>query len=361
MTAIPINENIPILKGLDLTTKQMDEALKKNLMLSVDIETSNVCNLNCKYCFRDVYGTKDALKNELSLKQRLELIKQAKEGGCETIKITGAGEPFADNDIWPMIELSNKLGMWVMIFTNGSLLDDEKIERLYNMKVSLIVKCNSMDENKEDEMVGRKGYAKIRNTVLQKLIDKGFNKDISGNTSDNQNKKSEIKGEVERGKIRIGKITRLGRDLVITNINKDEVYDDLRWCRKNNVWPIFRPLMPIGAAVNVKEWEITKEETKEMYEKAREIDSKEFGIDYNLTLPYMGGVWCRQLHYAIYVNILGEAYPCTGSKKLLGNFKFQTLKEIWNNNDAKKIRCTPYDSCPLRESYWRGDKNYDCV
>jgi MoaA/NifB/PqqE/SkfB family radical SAM enzyme len=334
MTAIPINENIPILKGLDLTTKQMDGALDKNVALSVDIETSNVCNLNCKYCFRDVYGTKEALKNELPLQKRLELIKEAKALGCETIKITGAGEPFADPGVWDMIKLANELDMWVMIFTNGSLLTDEVIERLYNMDVSLIVKCNSFDESKEDEMVGRPGYAKKRNEVIQKLIDKGFNKT---------------------------KPTRLGRDLVITNINKNEVFDDLRWCRKNNVWPLFRPLMPIGAAVNVKEWEISKEEAKEMYEKAREIDSKEFGIDYKLTLPYMGGVWCRQLHYAIYVNILGEAYPCTGSKRLLGNYKEQSLKSIWEGEESSKIRNTPYDSCPLRESYWRGDKNYDCV
>ena len=235
MTAIPINETVPILKGLDLTNTKLQKTEEENKMLLIDLETSNVCNLNCKYCFRDVYGTKEALKNELSLAKRLELIKEAKELGCETIKITGAGEPFADPGVWDMIKLANELGMWVMIFTNGSLLDDEKIEKLYNMNVSLIVKCNSMDEKKEDEMVGKEGYAKIRNVVLQKLMDKGFNKTNP---------------------------TRLGRDLVITNINKDEVFDNLRWCRENKVFPLFRPLMPIGAAINVKEWEITKEEAK---------------------------------------------------------------------------------------------------
>jgi len=334
MTAIPINETVPILKGLDLTNDKLKRTEQQNKMLLIDLETSNVCNLNCKYCFRDVYGTKEALKSELSLAERLRLIKEAKELGCETIKITGAGEPFADAGVWDMINYANKLGMWVMIFTNGALLNKEKIAELYKMNVSLIVKCNSLDEKKEDEMVGRQGYAKKRNEVLQMLMDAGFNK---------------------------SKPTRLGRDLVITNINKEEVYESLKWCRKNNIFPLFRPLMPIGAAINVKEWEISKDELKQMYETARETDKKEFGIEYNLTLPYMGGVWCRQLHYAIYVNILGEAFPCTGSKKLLGNFKQQTLREIWEGGEAKKIRNTPYESCPLRESYWRGEKNYDCV
>ncbi|MFH1505824.1 MAG: radical SAM protein [archaeon] len=334
MTAVPINEKIPVIRGLNLNNEQLKKVENKNKMLLIDIETSNRCNLNCKYCFRDIYGTHEALKRELNLKQRLDLIKQAKELGCETIKITGAGEPFADKDLWPMIEYANSLGMWVMIFTNGSLIDKEKAKKLAKMKVSLIVKCNSFDEEKEDEMVGVKGYAKKRNKAIKYLIEEGFNK---------------------------GNPTRLGRDLVVTKLNQDEVYDALRWCRKNNVFPLFRPLMPIGAARKLTDWMLSKDETKAMYEKSREIDIKEFGLEYNLTLPYMGGVWCRQLHYAIYVNILGEAYACTGSKKSLGDFKKQSLKDIWNSKEAKRIRATPYESCPLRESYWRGDKDYDCI
>lgn len=334
MTAVPINEKIPIIMGLNLTNEELKKAEANNKMLLIDIETSNKCNLNCKYCFRDIYGTKEALEKELALDKRLQLIREAKSLGCETIKITGAGEPFADPNIWPMIECANSLGMWVMIFTNGSLIDKNIAKKLTKLNVSLIVKCNSFDEDTEDFMVGVNGYAKKRTAAINYLIEEGFNKT---------------------------KPTRLGRDLVIANMNKEEVYDALRWCRKNNVFPLFRPLMPIGAARKLTDWMISKEETKAIYEKARDIDKQEFGLDYPLTLPYMGGVWCRQLHYAIYVNILGEAYACTGSKKLLGNFKEQSLESIWNSTEAKRIRATPYSSCPLRESYWKGDKDYDCI
>jgi MoaA/NifB/PqqE/SkfB family radical SAM enzyme len=334
MTAVPINESIPVIEGLNMSNEKLNKSEIGDKMLLIDLETSNRCNLNCQYCFRDVYGTKEALKKELNLRERLDLIKQAKELGCETIKITGAGEPFADPDLWPMIEFANALGMWVLIFTNGSLITEKIAQKIFQMKVSLIVKCNSFDEETEDKMVGKVGYAAKRNKAIQYLIDVGMNKTTP---------------------------TRLGRDLVITKFNENEVYDSLRWCRKNNVFPLFRPLMPIGGAKKLTDWMMSKEETKEMYEKARQVDSEDFGLNYNLTLPYMGGVWCRQLHYAIYVNILGEAYACTGSKKLLGNFKQQSLSDIWNDLESKKIRDTPYDSCPLRESYWRGDEDYDCV
>ena len=40
-------------------------------MLMLDTETSNVCNLNCPYCYRDEYSKKHiALDNKLSIEQR---------------------------------------------------------------------------------------------------------------------------------------------------------------------------------------------------------------------------------------------------------------------------------------------------
>jgi MoaA/NifB/PqqE/SkfB family radical SAM enzyme len=224
--------------------------------------------------------------------------------------------------------------MKVMSFTNGMAIDREMAEKLAKANVSLIVKCNSMKPEIEDKMVGRQGYAGIRNKAIRYLMEAGLNKK---------------------------KPTMLGMDAVITKINMDEVLDQLEFCRRNNIFPLFRPFMPIGGASKLKGWEITREETVGIFRRAQEMDRQKFGLEYKMILPYIGGVWCRQLHYALYVNILGEAYACTGSKKTLGNIREQNLKEIWNSETAKRIRSTPYESCPMREAYWRGEKNYDCV
>lgn len=334
MTAVPINENIPIIKGLDLTNKELKKALESNTMLLLDVETSNICNLACPYCFRDIYGGHKALENELNLRERLDLLKQAKELGCKTIKITGAGEPLIDKLFWKMVTYANKLGMTVITFTNGMIIDKKMAKRLFNLDITLIVKCNSMKPEIEDVLVNRRGYAERRNKSLGYLMEVGFNKT---------------------------KPTRLGLDAVLTTLNKDGILELLKFCRENDIFPLFRPFMPIGGGSRVKEWEISKEETLIIYEKAREMDRVKFGIEYDQILPYMGGVFCRQLHYALYVNILGEVYACTGSRRLLGNIKQNTLERIWNNETAKKIRNTPYSGCPLREAYWRGEKNYDCI
>ncbi|MFH2105371.1 MAG: hypothetical protein ABII72_04010 [Parcubacteria group bacterium] len=64
MSAIPLNESVPVIKGLNLSNRELEKATADNKMLLIDAETSNICNLSCEYCFRDVYGTKDALKDE---------------------------------------------------------------------------------------------------------------------------------------------------------------------------------------------------------------------------------------------------------------------------------------------------------
>jgi len=334
MTAVPVNEKIPVIRGLDIGNARMNQAMKRNEMLLIDVETSNVCNLNCLYCFRDVYGGHVRLTEELDLKERLGLLKQAKALGCETVKITGAGEPLMDERFFDMVEYANGLGMKVMSFTNGLSIDREMAERLARANVSLIVKCNSMNPEIEDRMVGRDGYAEKRNQAIRFLMEAGLNKK---------------------------KPTMLGMDAVITKLNLEGVLDQLAFCRENNIFPLFRPFMPIGGASKLKDWEISREETVEIFKKAREMDRARFGLEYRMILPYIGGVWCRQLHYALYVNILGEAYACTGSRKKLGNIREQSLEKIWNGEPAKEIRATPYESCPLREAYWRGDKNFDCV
>ena len=43
----------PQLKGLDFSTEEIRRARKENRMLVISIETSNVCNLKCIYCYTD--------------------------------------------------------------------------------------------------------------------------------------------------------------------------------------------------------------------------------------------------------------------------------------------------------------------
>jgi MoaA/NifB/PqqE/SkfB family radical SAM enzyme len=61
-----------------------------------------------------------------------------------------------------MVTYANELGMTVISFTNGMVIDKKIAKRLFESDISLIVKCNSMKPEIEDVLVGRKGYAERR-------------------------------------------------------------------------------------------------------------------------------------------------------------------------------------------------------
>lgn len=318
--------SIPMLKGWDFSEKEIQKAKEGNLMLMLDAETSNICNLNCPYCYRDEYSKKHVvLNNELSIEQRKKLIDEAKQLGCKTIKIVGAGEPLADPQFFEQIEYISHSGIIPVVYTNGILLTKEKAKKLYDLNCSIMLKFNSLKDDVQDELVGRQGYTKLRDKTLKILIDVGFNKT---------------------------KPTRLGFDSIIVKQNKNEILDMLRFCRKNNIFPSFKTFIPTGGALQYKEWEITKKELTEIYKDAQKIDEKEFGIKYGISLPYIGGFPCTQWHYALFVDILGNAYACPGSRILLGNIKEDSLIDIWNTHKAKEFRIKKYVSCPPREEYW---------
>jgi len=322
-----IFSTIPLLKGWNFSEKEIQSTRKNNHLLLLDAETSNICNLNCPYCYRDEYTKKHiVLDNELTIKQRKKLIDEAKQLGCKAIKIVGAGEPLTDPKFFEQIEHIFHSGIIPVIYTNGILLTPEKAKRLYDLNCSIMLKFNSLKDEVQDELVGRQGYTKQRNKALQILIDAGFNK---------------------------AKPTRLGFDSIIVKQNKGEIIDMLRFCRKNNIFPSFKTFIPTGGAIKLKKWEITKIELLDLYKKARLIDRKEFVIDYTLSLPYIGGFPCTQLYYGLFVDILGNVFPCPGSRVLLGNIKEKSLLEIWNSKKAKQIRSVEYNSCPPREKHWK--------
>ncbi|MFA6994836.1 MAG: radical SAM protein [Patescibacteria group bacterium] len=315
-----------MLRGWNFRKKEIQKAKKNNLMLMLDAETSNICNLNCPYCYRDEYSKKHiVLGNELTIKQRKKLIDQAKKLGCKTIKIVGAGEPLADPNFFEQIKYISSRKIIPIIYTNGILLTEEKAKNLYDLNCSIMLKFNSLEETTQDKLVGRRGYAKSRNEAFQILMKTGFNK---------------------------SKPTRLGFDSIIVRQNKNEILDMIRFCRKNNIFPSFKTFIPTGGALQYKKWEISKKDLIELYKKAQKIDVKEFKIKYNATLPYIGGFPCTQWHYASFVDILGNVYACPGSRVLLGNIKKYSLTNIWKTNKAKEFRANKYFSCPPREKYW---------
>jgi len=82
------------------------------------------CNLNCKYCFQ-----KDNKKNESDTLEAKKIIDKLYSLGTRILSFLG-GEPTIRKDFIELVEYANKKGMISFLTTNGTLLNEEYIERI---------------------------------------------------------------------------------------------------------------------------------------------------------------------------------------------------------------------------------------
>ncbi len=344
-----MNKKVPMLKGWRLSDEEKKDYIKNKKLGMVYAGTSNICDLHCLYC--QTAGGKP-LEGEMTLEERKSVLDQAKELGCKLVHLAGAGEPTIDPFFWNQIEHINSHNMMPTIFTHGTHITPEFAQRLQNNNCSVIIKVHSFDEQKQDYFAGVKGYSKKRDAALKNLFEAGFAE---------------------------SRPTRIGVDVVISKKNIEEVPEIFRWARQHNVFPEIKPIISMkrGASDFTKnEFDLTPDETKDIYYKLLDIDEKEFGYTWKPSPPWVS-YHCDYYYYHLLITIQGNIKPCIGFETILGNVRTHTLKECWEHPFMDKIRnikkelkgvCgdCPEDcyGCPCRRIARRGEaslfKTKDC-
>ncbi len=101
--------------------------------LTVQIDTSNPCNLKCACCW--TYSPAVEPAHDQFLRQRLDyevykrLLKDLYNVGCKRLTFAGVGDPLLHPRIDDMIALAHSLGFCVIVTTNGTLLSKRRIDR----------------------------------------------------------------------------------------------------------------------------------------------------------------------------------------------------------------------------------------
>lgn len=107
---------------------------------TISIETTNICNARCIFCPHPIMTRKKTVMNDDEFSTIIGKIQES-PSLPKSLSFTFFGEPFVDKKIVERISLSRKsLGKKVMIqvTTNGSLLNDEYVDDLFNSGVDLI-------------------------------------------------------------------------------------------------------------------------------------------------------------------------------------------------------------------------------
>ena len=98
--------------------------------LHLDIELAGVCNLKCDFCFQNGFITKPLGFMDMDLYTKI--IDEGVNKGLCAIKLQIRGESFLHPRLFDCIRYAKDAGiMDVQITTNGTLLDNERIQEIF--------------------------------------------------------------------------------------------------------------------------------------------------------------------------------------------------------------------------------------
>jgi len=117
------------------------------------LEVTHRCNLRCIAC----YTTAGAEKPDaLSLEERKSVVAQAARMGAKVVSLSGSGEPLLYGDLFPLVDYILNLGMRVVMFTNGTVVDAEVARSLIARDVVVYFQLPSLRPEVLDRVTGRK-------------------------------------------------------------------------------------------------------------------------------------------------------------------------------------------------------------
>ncbi|MBR4286881.1 MAG: radical SAM protein [Clostridia bacterium] len=118
-------------------------AKQNSVPLEVTLELTPFCNFDCVMCY--VKLTKEQAQKQgeiLNAQKWLDIARQLKEMGTLYLSLTG-GEIFVYPEFWELYSELNKMGFLITLLTNGSLIDENVIEKFreygmpYSVKMTL--------------------------------------------------------------------------------------------------------------------------------------------------------------------------------------------------------------------------------
>lgn len=256
--------------------------------LHLDIETTNVCNLKCPMCPRTILLEKHQFSAQgyMSKDDYKEIIDQAVENGVYSIKLNYLGEPLLHKDIVWQVKYAKEAGIIdVMLNSNGSMLTKKMGEEL-----------------------------------LEAGLDKLF---ISFDSISPDIYERQRKG------------TSLGT--VVNNL-----YEFLKI--RNKKYPNTHVRVSM-VMYKTDEWIAQFEGLKAMWKNL--VDAVGYGFyverDYDKVEKYelVEGFYCEQLFQRMFLKYNGNVTVCCVDDQdeyIVGNWRKEQLKDIWNSPAYKNIR-----------------------
>ncbi|KYK32426.1 MAG: radical SAM protein [Theionarchaea archaeon] len=267
---------------------------------NVSFETTRKCNLRCRHCYSN---SGIQLEEELSIEEVKALIDQLYDAGLLSITFTG-GEPLLHPHLFELMEHARKKPLTILLFTNGTLLTSEIVEKLKELHVYRVnISIDGPDAETHDQFRRMEGALERTTRGITLLREAGIPVQVSTSVT-----------KVNYTKLK--EILYLIKGLEINEFK---------------IWPI-----SFSGRAGEEEICLTSEEFREVMEALREFEFEELGktgkeeFKYSKTPPNCG-IGTGAL--AIKCNGVVTPCPAFGERVSLGNVRERSVADIWNNSE----------------------------
>lgn len=293
-----VNHNLLHVSASPSTVRTVPSVHLVQRLESVSLEITRACNLRCKHCYSD---SGRQLTDELTVKEIKTVIDELASIGVLALTFTG-GEPLLHPHIFELMEYARKKPLSVLLFTNGTLITPEIVEKLKKICVYKVnVSIDGPDGTIHDQFRG---------------VDRAFEKTVK---SVHLLQKAGISVQASMSVTKfnynmVKKILGLIKGLGITSYK---------------VWPITFSGRPGGDDIF-----ITPDEFREVVEALREVEMEESGKEKHVFTYSAKRENCGIGACTLAIKCNGAVTPCPvfGDGGVLGNVRTHTVADIWNSS-----------------------------
>lgn len=314
---------------------------EKSAPHKVHLYPTNRCNLRCPFCYQQLepYDYSDTLSKE----KWLNITEEICEMGTDVVRISGGGEPWlVPEKTLGMMKIVKDYDKTGRMTTNGTLIDEEKIEKIVDIGWDhMVFSVDGPDAETHDFHRGMKGsFRKVVDTISK------FN--------DIKEEKGKDKPSLEFGTAlsvknwdKSGEIIELAHDLGVDVITFEPLFvsnpkvEELKltkedrlefvemasdWKQKADDLEIYTN---IDTVIDIGEVESTGSMKDEILDRAEENneDNENKFIDMPCFEPWL---WPK-------IEANGDVGPCS-TNLLDANIKGRTFKDIWYGEEFERFR-----------------------
>ncbi|MBI5575332.1 MAG: radical SAM protein [Deltaproteobacteria bacterium] len=343
LSAVPANGLLRRSKRANYARYVLSRIEKREIVLNspieIFLESANACNLNCKFC---AIRTKTPRPRGKSAIMPAEIMRSVLPWlpGIASISLHGFGEPLLNRHLLDMAEAAAAHGADVDFFTNGQLLDEERIPRLVRSGAPrMTVSVSTADPALYEHLYERANFDKLRKNLIclreEKLRSGNGNPSVSFNT-------------------------------IITRSTLHGLPQLVEFAFESGVEAIdFKPLVTYDALPEFQQERIDYDPDRDepILGEVRSLGER-LGVRINLDAylrtgnnvaaptPATGHDWtetglklakpCPLVFRTLYVRVDGECKPCCFASDdpalTLGNVQNRPIEDIWNGPEYRRIR-----------------------